>query len=93
MNKSVTAIQEPTVATFHFREKGKVQPVGYEGLGVDQEATIILKGKIMRLGCSSWEKGKGFEIAISSCEISGPPKVVTIEDAVKAAAANGKKVK
>lgn len=85
--------EDPTTASFHFREKGKVQPVGYEGLGIDQEATIILKGKISRLGVSSWERGKGFEITITSCEISGPPKTVTIDEAVKHAAASGKKVK
>ena len=84
---------EPTTASFHFRETGKVQPVGYEGLGIDQDATIILKGKICRLGTSSWEKGKGFEIEISSCEISGPPKVISIDDAIKSAAGTGKKVK
>jgi hypothetical protein len=85
--------EEPTTASFHFRDKGKVQPVGYEGLGIDQEATIILKGKISRLGVSSWERGKGFELTISSCEISGPPKTVTIDAAVKHAASSGKKVK
>lgn len=84
---------DPTTASFHFQEKGKVQPVGYEGLGIDQEATIILKGTIRRVGVSMWERGKGFEIEIESCEISGPPKVLTIDDAVKSAAASGKRVK
>ena len=87
------AFEEPTTASFYFREKDKVQPKGYEGLVVDQEATIILKGTIRRVGCSAWEKGKGFEIEISSCEISGPPRVVTIDDAVTSAASSAKKVK
>lgn len=88
---SVNPMEEPTVAYFHFKEKGKVQPIGYEGLGVNQEATVILKGKIKQLGVSSWEKGKGFSIEIASCEITGPAKVVTIDDAVKAA--SGKRMK
>lgn len=93
MSKKTSAIEEPTTASFHFREKGKVQPKGYEGLSIDQQATIILKGKISRLGTSSWEGGKRFEITIESCEISTPSRVVTIDDAVASAAASGKKVK
>ena len=86
-------MEEPTVAHFHFKEKGKVQPIGYKGLGVDQEATIILKGKIKQLGVSSWEVGKGFSIEIASCEISAPAKSVTIDDAIKASASSGKRMK
>jgi len=91
--KAGKPIEEPTCAQFHFDEKAKVQPVGYEGLGIDQQATVIIKGKIRRLGSSRWENGKGFDIEIESCEISSPPAVRSIEDAVQAAQAAAKKVK
>jgi len=61
-------IDEPTTASFHFHEKGKVQPKGYKGLQVDKEATVTVRGKIKQIG-STWDNSKQFTIEVSSCEI------------------------
>ncbi len=88
----VAVSAEPTTASFHFREKGKVQPKGYEGLGIDQDVTVILKGKVTRLGTSSWEGGKGFEIEIAACEITAPAGESSLDGALAAADKSRKRV-
>lgn len=85
-------IDEPTTATFNFREKGKVQPTGYKGLGIDDEVTITIKGKVKQIG-SSWEKGPTFTVEIASCEILVPAETnVSLANAVEEAGKTRKKV-
>lgn len=84
--------EEPTTASFHFREKGKVQPKGYAGLGIDQEITVTIKGKVKQIG-SSWDNGATFTVEIASCEISVPASAaVSLAAAVDEAGKNRKKV-
>lgn len=90
----ISSVDEPTVARFHFEEKGKVQPQGYDGLGINTEVTVILKGRIAQIGSPSWEKGKGFELEISSCEISAPAAgKMTLSDALDEARTTARRVK
>jgi len=95
MSKSKIAspvIDEPTTASFHFREKGKVQPKGYSGLGIDQEVTVTIKGKVKQIG-SSWDNGATFTVEIESCEISVPASgAVSLSAAIDEAGKNRKKV-
>lgn len=91
---AVERVEEPTTASFHFRQKGKVQPVGYTGLAIDSDVTVVLKGKVRRIGPGTWEpEDKAFDIEISSCEITSPAKTpVSIDDAVKDADKTRRKV-
>ena len=85
--------ERPVTAEFSFREKGKVQPAGYEGLGIDDDATVTVKGKVKSLG-STWDKGPRFTIEISSCDISVPAeKSASLSAAIEAADKTRKKVK
>lgn len=89
---SIKAVEEPTTASLYFRDKGKVQPDGYDGLGINDEVTVILKGSVRSLGVSSWEKGKRIEVELASCEIVKPATPAGIEGAIQAAEKSRKKV-
>jgi hypothetical protein len=89
--------EEPQLpdASFFFREKSKVQPKGYDGLGIDEEVTVVLKGRVLSLGVNRWEKGKRFEIEIGSCDIVKKPQPkaeISLADAVKEADFGRKKI-
>ncbi len=85
--------QDPVTVDFHFREKGKVQPTGYEGLGIDQEVTVTVKGKVKQLG-SSWDKGPHFTVEPTSCEISVPAtQNASLSSAIEEAGKARKKVR
>jgi hypothetical protein len=94
MSKSnvVKAPEEPITASFHFREKGKVQPKGYAGLGVDQDVTVTTQGKVTPIG-SSWDNGATFTVEIADCEISVPASAaVSLSAAIDEAGKSRKKV-
>lgn len=87
-----TLKEEPVIANFNFREKGKVQPKGYKAMCIDQEVTVITKGKIRSIG-SSWDNGATFSVEVVSCEIEKPEtKQVSLGAAMDEAAANRKRV-
>lgn len=89
----IAAFEEPLTVDFHFREKGKIQPTGYEGLGIDQEVTVTVKGKVKQIG-SSYDKGPRFTIEPSACEITvAASKPGSLSTAVEDAAKTRKKVK
>ena len=86
------AEEEPTTANFHFREKGKVQPKGYTGLGIDDDVTVTIKGKVKQIG-SLWNDGANFTIEIVSCEIMVPAEGnISLSSAVEEANKSRKKV-
>jgi hypothetical protein len=86
------AEEEPTTASFHFREKGKVQPKGYAGLGIDVDVTVTIKGKVKQIG-SSWNDGANFTVEIGSCEITVPAEGnISLSSAVEEANKSRKKV-
>jgi len=105
-------IKEPPVMSLNFPKDGKVQPSGFAGLGVDEDITIVIKGKVVRieenaesctgrnahvahqldqlrpgrrdalLGAGQWDPGKNLRVKISKCDIHGPEKKVTLDDAI-----------
>lgn len=93
LSSATVMANEPVTASFNFREKGKVQPAGYKGLGIDQDVTVTVKGKVKQLG-SSWDNGAQFTIEIASCEISVPASAnVSLASAIDEAGKARKKVK
>ena len=95
MSKAKTIMErddEPTIAHFNFRDKGKVQPKGYIGLGIDQEVTVTIKGKVKQIG-SSWDSGAQFSVEIADCEISVPANnPVSLSAAIDEAGKKRKKI-
>lgn len=89
----VEPVEEPTSASFHFREKGNVQPVGYEGLGIEEPVTVIIEGKVLQIGANSWApKDKRVEVEIKSCKFVQPIKKTSMDDAIADAGKSRKKV-
>lgn len=87
--------EEIPTANFYFRDKGKVQPSGFDGLGVNEEATIIIKGRITSMSVDDrWDPGKRFAVEISNCEIVQPAGQATgIEEALNTAKKTRRQVK
>ena len=79
-------IKDPPSISMRFPKGGKVQPGGFKELGVDEEVTVILKGKVKRLEHDSeeWNPGKHVTIQPTSCEFQKPAREVTLDDALKA---------
>lgn len=77
-------IKEPPVMSLNFPKDGKVQPSGFSGLGVDEDITIVIKGKVVRIeeNADQWDPGKNLRVKISKCDIHGPEKKVTLDDAI-----------
>lgn len=78
------------IANFNFHGKGKVQPKGYKGLGIDDEVTVITKGKVKQIG-SSWDDGATFAVEVSSCTIECPTESPVSLDAAVANSAKMRK--
>ncbi len=74
-------------ADFNFPDSAKVKPKGFKGLGVDDDVTIVTKGKVIRIedNAEDWDPGKHLKLEVKSCEIVGPEKKVSIDEAVKSA--------
>jgi len=70
-----------------FPKGAKVQPKGFEAVSVGDPVTVAVKGKITELRDTSddWDPGKSFGLLITSCQIIGPGKKVTVDDAMKSA--------
>ena len=70
----------------NFPKDGQVQPEGFSGLGVDEDVTVIVRGKVTRLEDSAdeWTPGKHVTVRIASCEFQTTEKGVGIDEAVKA---------
>lgn len=87
--KPVTDIyREPSEVTFFFSEKDKNKLKVPSGIAIDQEATILVRGKIRSFSSSSnqWDNGTRFSMDMTSCEVlapTEPPK--TLNDALKSA--------
>jgi len=80
--------QQRTSANFFFGEKAKVQPKGIVDLSLKDDVTMIVKGKVKTVSmpnADDFERGSRIELAVTSCEIVGPEKRVTLEDAIQAA--------
>lgn len=89
-------VEEPS-ARLRFDEKAKAQPQGFAGLGINEEATIVLKGKITEISqeaANEWSNArKMLNLEITSCEITSPKEApVTIEAALAGADKTRKKV-
>ena len=57
---------KPTVS-FQFKPKGGIQPKGFGELTVEEDATVVIKGKVTSVSTDEW--GKQFRLEIKSCEI------------------------
>jgi hypothetical protein len=91
---TVSTYKEPTTASLSFAEKSKVQPVGFEGLGIDQDVTVTLKGKVTRLASHEWDKSKSVTVELTECAFTVPvEKPVTMDSAISDAAKTRKKVR
>jgi len=80
--------ERPTTVDFYFSSKGKVQPKGFDNLTVDEDITVITKGKVNSVAHKQdpdWDPGKSFKLNITSCEIAAPAKKTSLDDAIKAA--------
>lgn len=83
-----------TTVEFRFDPTSPVQPQGFEGLGFDEAVTVVLKGKVNRIGISPWDKGKELALELESCEITKPAKtaVTSLDEALSSARKAGKRV-
>ena len=65
----------------------KCDITGFKDVSVDDEATIVIKGRISELRdrSSDWDNGKHLCIEPSSVKIYGPGKKMTMEDAIEKA--------
>jgi len=81
----MSSTEEKTKVSFHFSAKGKVKPKGFNDIGINDDVTVIVKGKIDSMSDKpdSWDKGKRFEMDIKSCEIVPKATKVTLENALK----------
>ena len=82
-----TEIKEKPSVSFNFGEKAKVQPKGFENININDDVTVITKGRVKSISDKSdrWDMAKRFSIELTSCQIVPPEKKVTLDDAVKAA--------
>jgi len=76
--------EKPSVS-FNFGEKDKVQPKGFENVNINENVTVIAKGRVKSISDKNdqWDKGKRFSIELESFKIVPPEKKVTLDDAIK----------
>lgn len=81
---------------FRFGKDSKVQPLGLDGLSLESDITVILKGKLTSFSNGEPYDGgnKRFSVKASSCEIEKPKKSkeTTMDDAIEEANKTRKKV-
>lgn len=79
--------QEKTNVEFYFNSKSKVQPKGFQELNLNEKVTVLVKGNLLSLSVdkNEWAPGKRFSLEITSCEVFGPEKKVSLEDAIQGA--------
>jgi len=77
--------EEKTKVSFYFRDKGKVKPRGFNDIGINDDVTVIVTGKIDSMSDKpdSWDKGKRFEMEIKSCQIVPKATKVSLDDALQ----------
>ena len=65
----------------------KAEISGFKDVGVDDDITIIVKGRVSELRdrADDWDSGKHICMEPSSVKIYGPDKKVTMEDAIEKA--------
>lgn len=80
-------IKEKASARLSFPKDGKVKPKGYLNINPEEDITVILKGKVKGFHSAEdiWDTSKSFNIHLTTCEIIGPEKKVTLSDAVESA--------
>lgn len=70
-----------------FPKDGKVQPKGFDGVGVNDQVTVVLKGTIKEVSenAESWNPGKQMLLHVTACEIKGQAQgPVSLDAAIKA---------
>lgn len=84
---TMARMKDPPTLNLYFPEKGKVQPKGFTGVTVDETVTVVVKGKLTRVEHSAdqWDPGKRIGVKISSCEIQGPVKKMSLDSALSKA--------
>ncbi len=78
-------IKEIPSVNFNFGEKAKVQPKGFENININDDVTVITKGRVKSASDKSdrWDMAKKFSIELKFCQIVPPEKKVSLDDAVK----------
>jgi len=84
-DQKMTEILDKPSVSFNFGEKDKIQPKGFENVNINEDVTVIAKGRVKSISDKSdnWDKGKKFSIELKSFQIVPPEKKVTLDDAIK----------
>ena len=86
----------PADIRLSFPKKGKVQPSGWTGLGMDDEIVVTIRGKIKSLSDNSQDDwptaGKEIRIEIGSCAFSSEKKPMGMDEALEEEKKTRKKV-
>lgn len=78
--------REPSAVTFFFSEKDKSKLKVPSGIAIDQEAAILVRGKIRSFSNDRWDNGTRFSMDMTSCEVMAPTEPAkTLNDALKSA--------
>ena len=80
-----TIDEEKTSVSFYFREKAKIKPKGFNDMSINDNITVIVKGKVNSISedKSKWDPGKRFAMEIKSCEIVPEATKVSLDAAIK----------
>ncbi|MFZ5773069.1 MAG: hypothetical protein ACOY4W_16740 [Thermodesulfobacteriota bacterium] len=81
----MTKIKEKARAGLHFPKDGGVLIKGLDKAVLDQEITVLLKGKLTGVNTSDWDGGKHVELVLTSCELHGKQVKVTLDEALQQA--------
>ncbi len=90
--KAIEIIPPESRVNFRFSKDSKVQPVGLDGCGINDSVTIILKGNLTSFDKSEWDGSKSFGIEMKSCEVMPDAKEMSLDEAIKKANKDRKKV-
>jgi hypothetical protein len=82
VNNKIKENKEKPRASLHFPKAG-IQPNGLADVGVDEQVTVVLKGKMTGIQTSEWDEGRHIELVLTGCELHGKQVKVTLDDALQ----------
>ena len=76
--------KNPATASLDFPKGTKALANGLKGVALEEDVTLILKGKLTRANSRDWDGGKSFSLALTSCKVEEKPKkTVSLDKAIK----------
>ena len=90
-SKGIAALDTPpkpkASMDVHVPKECKAEIKGFKDISVDDDATIVIKGRVSEIRDRSeqWDSGKHICMEPSSVKIYGPDKKVTMDDAIEKA--------